>query len=100
MNIKILGSKCAISDEYLEAVDKIASRMGLDYTIEKIEDESLMENYEVTVECMYGYCPGCKFNHEGSTDKHAPAMVIDEELVLHSEFPIDEVFEEVLNKFK
>ncbi|MBF7097369.1 thioredoxin family protein [Alkalibacter mobilis] len=95
MDIKILGSRCAISDEYYEAVESIVKKMGLDHSIQKIEDEDLMKAYDVTINCMYGYCPGCKYNNEGSNKKHTPALVVDGELKIHSEFPFDDVFEEV-----
>ncbi|NTW71431.1 MAG: thioredoxin family protein [Eubacteriaceae bacterium] len=98
LNIKILGSACAVSDEYMEVVENLAKSKGLEFFIEKITEEELMKPYGVTVDCMYGYCPGCKFNHEGSKGKHTPALVINEELKLHSIFPMDDIFIEILEE--
>lgn len=98
LDIKILGSACAISDEYLETVEKLVKEKGLDYTIEKIIDEEKMKPYDVTIECMYGYCPGCYFNHKDSKGKHTPALVINGELLLYNNFPEDEVFVEIIGK--
>lgn len=99
MDIKILGSRCAVSDEYLKAVETVAKSLKLDFTIEKIEDEEEVKKYGVEVSCMYGYCPGCNFNHEDSKQKNTPALVVNEELLLYNQFPMDDVFVELLKKY-
>lgn len=99
MNIKILGSECAISDEYLKNVKKIAEELNYEFSIEKIIEEEKMEKYGVTINCMYGYCTGCNWINKDTDDKHTPALVIDDELVLSNLYPMDDVFVEALKRF-
>lgn len=101
LDIKILGSQCAVSDYYLEVVEKTAQELGLTYTIEKIEAEDLLRRkYNVYIGCLIGYCPGC--NHtprDSASDRYTPALVINGKLVLHSRFPDESEFRKLLAGF-
>lgn len=101
LNIKILGSQCAVSDYYQEVVEKTAQELGLAYRIEKIEAEDILRReYNVYVGCLIGYCPGC--NHaprDSATDRYTPALVLNGKLVLHSRFPDESEFRKLLAEF-
>ncbi|CUH94815.1 hypothetical protein P22_0881 [Propionispora sp. 2/2-37] len=100
MNIKILGSQCAVSNYYQETVEKIAQSLNLTYTIEKIEDDEQLRRYAVYIGCLIGYCPGCNYvPRDSSADKYTPALVINGELKLHSCFPSDEIFIKLLSEY-
>lgn len=101
VNIKILGSICATSDFYMELVEKAAARLGLDYTIEKIIDPEILDKYNVSIGCLYGYCPGCNTVNEDEPDKmHTPALAVNGSVRLHSCFPEEEEFEKILSEYK
>jgi hypothetical protein len=94
--IKILGSPCAVSDQYMEYVREIADAIKLNYTIEKIEDEIIIQGYGVQIACLLGYCPGCSsMAKENPGVKQVPSMVVNEELVFHSGFPGDDIIKSV-----
>lgn len=101
LDIKVLGSQCAVSDYYREVVEKTAQELGLDYTIEKIEAEDILrQKYNVYVGCLIGYCPGC--NHaprDSASDRYTPALVLNGRLVLHSRFPDESEFRKLLIEF-
>lgn len=98
--LKILGSVCNINNMYLDHVKKMAESMAIDFEIEKILDENEIESYGVSVNCAFGICPGCHQNNAGSSEKHTPALVINEALIFHSKVPEDEKLRKVLEKLK
>ena len=101
LDIKILGSICATSDYYYELVEKAANKLGLNYTIEKIIDPEILDKYDVSIGCLYGYCPGCNTVNEDEPDKmHTPALAVNGRVRLHSCFPEDEEFEKILSEYK
>jgi len=98
MHIKLLASECAVNDMYLETVDRIAHALGLTYTLEKVTDSKTLQQYDVFVGCMYGYCPSCNRLHadKAPEERFTPALVINEVLELHSSFPEDEEIRDTL----
>lgn len=97
MDVKILGSLCATSDLYYDTVKEILDKLNMDYTIEKIIDPEIMKQYDVSIGCLYGYCPGCNFvNEDSKEDKYTPALVINGQLKIHSCFPEYKVFKDII----
>lgn len=93
VEIKILASRCAVNDEYYKAVKQIAEKNNLSFNIEKVTDLDIIKSYGVSVQCLYGYCPGCASNHQDITEPATPALVINNTVVHHSDFPPDEILE-------
>lgn len=101
VDIKILGSICATSDYYYELVEQAAQKLKLVYKIEKIIDPEILDNYDVSIGCLYGYCPGCNTVNEDEPDKmHTPALVVNGKVRVHSSFPDEEVFEKILSEYR
>ena len=47
-----------------------ADQLGLDYTLEKITDDDELNRMDLTVPCLYAYCPGCRMLNEQVTSEH------------------------------
>lgn len=99
MEIIIIGSACAVSDGYMEFVEKIADELNLDFTIRKTESEEDAEIYGIELNCLLGYCPGCHaLKRENPDVKQTPALVIDGELVFHSGYPGNDAINTILKE--
>ncbi|MDC7225726.1 MAG: hypothetical protein PQJ61_03055 [Spirochaetales bacterium] len=80
----VLGSECAVSDQYMELIIEAAEESGLEYTIRKIENAEEIEKWGVQQGCLLGYCPGCHSIATESPDiKFTPALVVNGELKTH-----------------
>ncbi len=83
----ILGSECAVSDQYLDIIVETAESLKIDYSIRKIEDESEMSRWRVNQGCLLGYCPGChSVAAENPAEKFTPALVVNGVLKTHGGF--------------
>ncbi len=98
-DIKILGSPCSVSDYYEVLIDKIAAKLNLKLSVERIEDEAVIAAYGVSVNCLFGYCPGCYSNNLGNDELNVPALVVDGEVVFHSVVPSEDALTELLSGY-
>ena len=98
MEIKILGSSCAVSEYYLELVEKIVSELNLDAIVTRIDDEAVVNSYGVIVNCLFGYCPGCHSNNLDNDEMNVPALALDGKVIFHSVVPPKAELIEVLKK--
>jgi len=88
MEIIVLGSDCAVSDGYLEFVEKIAIELDLDYSMRKTNTEEAAAEFGVVLNCLLGYCPGChSLKRDNPEVMQTPALVINGGLVFHSGYP-------------
>jgi len=80
----VLGSECAISDQFLDLIRETAEELNIDFTIRKIEDEHLISGWGVSQGCLLGYCPGCRsVATEDPDKKFTPALIVDGKLKTH-----------------
>jgi|GEM_PF-1062390 len=102
-NIKVIGSSCLRADSYGKIVQKVLDKIGLDEIVEivhaktilKNDEEDILNKYNLSMRCTISYCPGCNFlgNSNSSGYKYLPALVFDEEIILHSCFPTEDTIE-------
>lgn len=107
-NIKVIGSFCLKADSYGEIVRKVLDKIGLDNNVEIVhvrtilekDDEDILKKYDLNIRCTISYCPGCNFLWHGNSneEKYLPALMIDEEIVLHSCFPSEDMIEKSIRK--
>lgn len=84
LELLVLGSECAISDQYTDLVIEAAEESGIKYSIRKIENTVEIESYGVQQGCLLGYCPGChRIASENLEQKFTPALVVNGEVKTH-----------------
>ena len=84
--IKLYCSICGRNDYYLERIEAAARKLGLDYTLEKVLDEDVIEAAGLQVSCLFAYCPGCRALHaeitaDDPTARCTPALEADGHLL-------------------
>lgn len=80
----ILGSECAVSDQFTDLISETAEKLGLEFSIRKIEDEAEIARWGVRQGCLFGYCPGChSVAAENPAQKFTPALVVNGVLKTH-----------------
>lgn len=102
MEIVILASECTRIDDYCNVVDETARELGLNYRLEKVTDLKRLDDYHLTVRCIYGYCPGCHVMNYGwqkSSGTYTPALVVNGDLKLHSCLPSKEMIRDILSEY-
>ena len=62
--LRLYCSICARNDYYMDRIRAVADQLGLDYTLEKVTDDREIERLDLTVPCLYAYCPGCRILNE------------------------------------
>ena len=84
LELIVLGSECAISDQYMDLVTEAAEESQIKYSIRKIEDADEIEKWGITQGCLLGYCPGChKIAADNPDQKFTPALVVNGEVKIH-----------------
>lgn len=86
VHLRLYASICGRNDFYLERIRHIADELGLDYTLEKVLDEEVIEAAGLQVSCLIAYCPGCKALHaeitaDDPTARCTPALEADGQLL-------------------
>lgn len=93
----ILGSECAVSDQFLDIISETAKNLNIEFTIRKISDESEISRWGVSQGCLLGYCPGChSIAAETPSEKFTPALVVNGELKTHGGYHGKEEIERIL----
>lgn len=77
MNIKILGTGCSNCKKLYAVSEEAANELGIDYSIEKVEDMSKIMSYGVM---------------------RTPALVIDEKVEIQGRIPTKKEVMEILKK--
>lgn len=86
VRLRLYASICGRNDFYLERIQQAADEMGLDYSLEKVLDEDVIEAAGLQVSCLFAYCPGCKALHaeitaDDPSARCTPALEADGELL-------------------
>ena len=63
VHLRLYASVCARNDFYLDRIRDTADALELDYTLEKVLDEDVIEAAGLQVSCLFAYCPGCRALH-------------------------------------
>lgn len=105
-SIKVIGSICMKADSYGQIVKKVLAKIGLDDNVEIVhvkmslenDEEDILEKYGLNMRCTVSYCPGCNYfwYSNSNKEKYLPALVIDEEIVLDSCFPTEDMLEKTI----
>ena len=85
VKLRLYCSICARNDYHMDRIRAAADQLGLDYTLEKVTDDEELNRLDLTVPCLYAYCPGCRILNEQvlSDEPEArctPALEINGEL--------------------
>ena len=64
VKLRLYCSICARNDYYMDRIRAAADQLGLDYTLEKVTDDEELNRLDLTVPCLYAYCPGCRILNE------------------------------------
>ena len=61
VKLRLYCSICARNDFYMDRIRAVADGLGLDYTLEKITDDDVIDRMDLLMPCLYAYCPaaGC-----------------------------------------
>ena len=78
--IKLYCSICGRNDYYLERVEDVARDLGLEYTAEKVTEESAWKALGLEEACLFAYCPGCRTMHTDPAIRNRPALEVNGEL--------------------
>lgn len=99
MEIKLLCSQCATNDYYLEDLQTIINKLMVKATISKIDDPEELKKYNISIRCLFGYCPGCNAPlDKNDTSKYVPALIINDQVKLHSCFPMEDKLKEIIEE--
>ena len=60
VKLRLYCSICARNDFYMDRIRAVADGLGLDYTLEKITDDDVIDRMDLLMPCLYAYCPGCR----------------------------------------
>ena len=58
----------------VQVVHHVADGLGLDYTLEKITDDDVIDRMDLLMPCLYAYCPGCRVLNEQVTSEHPETL--------------------------
>ena len=86
VHLRLYASVCARNDFYLDRIRDTADALELDYTLEKVLDEDVIEAAGLQVSCLFAYCPGCRALHaeitaDDPTARCTPALEADGQLL-------------------
>ncbi len=104
VDIKFICSVCTRNDYYYGMIEEAAEDLGLKYTLEKVAYQQEMKEHYLFNRCTIGYCPGCnhlnRFTKYGDPSaRYMPALVINNEIVLHSCVPSKDALKNILSKY-
>lgn len=102
VKLRLYCSICARNDYYLERIRAVADGLGLDYTLEKVTDDQVIDQMDLLMPCLYAYCPGCRVLNEQVVSEHpetrcTPALEINGELRFWGVPASDEALREALS---
>ena len=102
VKLRLSCSICARNDYYLERIRTVADGLGLDYTLEKVTDDQVIDQMDLLMPCLYAYCPGCRVLNEQVVSEHpetrcTPALEINGELRFWGVPASDEALREALS---
>ena len=100
VTIKLYCSVCGRNDYYLERVETAAKKLGLDFTAEKITDETAWKALDLEEACLFAYCPGCKTMHTDPNIRNLPALEVNGALKFWSVPATDEQLTDCLAEFR
>ena len=74
VKLRLYCSICARNDFYMDRIRAVADGLGLDYTLEKITDDDVIDRMDLLIPCLYAYCPGCRVLNEQVTSEHPETL--------------------------
>ena len=74
VKLRLYCSICARNDFYMDRIRAVADGLGLDYTLEKITDDDVIDRMDLLMPCLYAYCPGCRVLNEQVTSEHPETL--------------------------
>lgn len=104
IDIKFICSVCTRNEYYYGLIEETAKDLGLKYTLEKVPYQLKMKEQHLFNRCTITYCAGCnnfnRFKKYGDDSaKYMPALVINDEIVLHSCVPSKDTLKDILSKY-
>jgi hypothetical protein len=104
INIKFICSACTRNDYYYGLIEETAKDLGLKYTLEKVPYQQEMKDHQLFNRCTITYCAGCNnlnryMKYSDASTKYMPALVINDEIVLHSCVPSKDALKDILSKY-
>ena len=104
IHIQLDSSQCGRNEFYLRRIDETARRLGLEYCLEQVTDEAALEERGIDLDCLKGYCPGCRQKHAPRPGRepdavYAPALAINGEIVFSDYPPDDRGLEKLLERW-
>ena len=100
IHIQLLSSMCARNEQYMNRVGKIAEKIGLRFTLERVTDAEIIRSKGISVNCFDYYCPGCHTMHADTGGaKCAPALFINNALAFYNIPPDDLELESCLKEY-
>ena len=105
IRVKLYTSLCPRNDYYFNNLNKMLASSGLEYTLERVTDESEIDAQGLEIACMYNYCPGCKTTHKNLCENESdyrcvPAIAINGEIVFSCWMPEEAELAEILKKYR
>ena len=102
VKMSLYASICARNDYYLDRIRAVADGLGLNYTLEKVTDDDVIDQMGLMMPCLYAYCPGCRSLNEQVTAEHpgtlcTPALEINGSLYFWGVPASDEALRETLS---
>ena len=74
VKLRLYCSICARNDFYMDRIRAVADGLGLDYTLEKITDDDVIDRMDLLMPFLYAYCPGCRVLNEQVTSEHPETL--------------------------
>jgi hypothetical protein len=105
IDIKFICSVCTRNDYYYGLIEETVKELGLKYMLEKVPyQQKMREQQHLFNRCTITYCAGCNnFNKYGNygdaSVKFMPALVINDEMVLHSCVPSKDELIKILSQY-
>ena len=103
--VKLYTSLCPRNEYYLESLDKMLRSSCLEYTLERVTDETEIDALGLDIACLYNYCPGCKTMHKSLQENDGdyrcvPAIYINGKMVFCGWMPEAQELEESLKEYR
>lgn len=100
VKLQLLTSLCTRNGYYMQRIETIAHKLGLNFTLEQITDKARIESMGISLNCFDYYCPGCIVMHAEAGKTHcAPALFINGELAFSNYPPTDFELEAQLARY-
>lgn len=103
--VKLYTSLCPRNDYYFDSLNKMLRASGMEYTLERVTDETEIDALGLDIACLYNYCPGCKTMHKnlqenGEDYRCVPAIYINGKMVFCGWMPEEEELDQILKEYR